>query len=58
MRRWRLPSAKSEQDKLMPGGHRGQHCKKKGLTRIHPHSPWQMKKKLYLAKLQKAFARK
>ena len=32
MRRWRLPSAKSEQDKLMPGGHRGQQCKKKGLT--------------------------
>ena len=41
----------------MPGGHRGQQCKKKGLTRIHP-SPWQMKKKLYLAKLQKAFAGK
>jgi hypothetical protein len=28
------PSAKSEQDKLMPGGHRGQQCKKKGLTPI------------------------
>jgi hypothetical protein len=58
MRRWRLPSAKSEQDKLMPGGHRGRQCTKKGLTRILTPSPWQMKKKLNLAKLQKAFAGK